>query len=231
MILRMQYWRKALKAIVFSKYGSPDVLKFENIQKSVPNDDEVLVKVYASSVNFNTTGHVKGKPFAVRLWFGLTKPKFRTPGNDIAGRVEAVGKNIYQFHPGDDVFGDISESGFGAFAEYACVRENTLVLKPANLEFKEAAAVPEAAIVALQGLRATGKFKVGLTANTACSSPFLIGQKVLIYGASGGIGTFAVQICQIFRSRSNRSLQPEKSGNGAIDWFRLCYRLYKRRLY
>ena len=119
-----------------------------------------------------------------RLWSGLLKPKYKIPGNDIAGRVEAVGRNVKQFQPGDEVFGDISGCGWGGFAEYVSVCEHALVLKPANISFEEAAAVPEAAVVALQGLRDKGQIQPG--------------QKVLINGASGGIGTFAVQIAKSF---------------------------------
>ena len=173
-----------MKAIVNERYGSPDVLQLKEIDKPTPKDDEVLVKIHAASVNYNTLLFVKGEPFVGRLFTGLLKPKIKTPGNDIAGQVEAVGKNVKQFQPGDEVFGDISESGFGAFAEYVSVPEKALVLKPANISFEEAAAVPEAALVALQALRDSGQIQAG--------------KKVLIYGASGGIGTFAVQIAKYF---------------------------------
>jgi NADPH:quinone reductase-like Zn-dependent oxidoreductase len=169
-----------MKAIVCTKYGLPDVLKLEEIQKPTPSDDEVLVEVHASSVNFNNLVLVKG-PFVSRLMgFGLLKPKHKIPGTDIAGRVEAVGRNVKQFQPGDEVFG----CGYGAFAEYVCVPESALALKPANVSFEEATAAAQAAIVALQGLRDKGHIQTG--------------QKVLIYGASGGIGTFAVQIAKSF---------------------------------
>ena len=173
-----------MKAIVNERYGSPDVLQLKEIDKPTPKDDEVLVKIHAASVNYNTLLFVKGEPFVGRLFTGLLKPKIKTPGNDIAGQVEAVGKNVKQFQPGDEVFGDISESGFGAFAEYVSVPEKALVLKPANISFEEAATVPEAALVALQALRDSGQIQAG--------------KKVLIYGASGGIGTFAVQIAKYF---------------------------------
>ncbi len=175
-----------MKAIVYTKYGSLDVLKLEEIQKPTPGDDEVLVKVHASSVNYNNPAQVRGKPFLARLMgFGLLKPMYTIPGGDIAGRVEAVGRNVMQFQPGDEVFGDLSTCGFGAYAEYVCVPEKLLALKPANLTFEEAAAVPQAAAyVALQALRDKGETQSG--------------QKVLIYGASGGIGTFAVQIAKAF---------------------------------
>ncbi len=173
-----------MKAIVCTKYGPLDALKLEEIQKPAPSDDEVLVKVHAASVNYSNLALVTGKPFLARLWFGLLKPKHKIPGSDIAGRVEAAGRNVKKFQPGDEVFGDLSDRGRGGFAEYASVPENALTLKPVNMTFEEAAAVPEAALVALQGLRDKGRIQMG--------------QKVLIYGASGGIGTFAVQIAKYF---------------------------------
>lgn len=173
-----------MKAIVYNKYGSPDVLKLKEVEKPVPKDGEVLVKVHASSVNKGNLLLLEGKPFLARLVYGLLKPKYTIPGGDIAGRVEAVGKNVKQFKLGDEVFGDLVECGFGGYAEYVSVPENALALKPANLSFEEAAAVPMAAVTALQGLQNKGKLQSG--------------QKVLIYGASGGIGTFAVQIAKSF---------------------------------
>src|SRR5438874_5164835 len=171
-----------MKAIVCTHYGPPDVLKLEAIQKPTPGDDEILVEVHAASVNYSNLILVRGKPFLARLGFGLLKPKLKIPGSDIAGRVEAVGRNTKQFRPGDEVFGDLSNCGRGGYAEYVCVPENVLALKPANISFEEAAAVPEAALVALQALRDKGQMKAG--------------QKVLINGASGGVGTFAVQIAK-----------------------------------
>jgi len=174
-----------MKAIVCTKYGLPDVLKIEEVPKPIPGDDEVLVEVHAASVNYSTTAFVTGKPFAARLMGGgILKPKHRIPGAEVAGRVEAVGRNVKQFQPGDEVFGDLSACGRGAFAEYVSVPEKALALKPAGITFEEAAAVPEAAVVALQGLRDKGQIQPG--------------QKVLINGASGGIGTFAVQIAKSF---------------------------------
>jgi NADPH:quinone reductase-like Zn-dependent oxidoreductase len=173
-----------MKAIVITKYGSLDVLQFQEVQKPTPSDDQVLVKVHASSVNFNNLAHVRGEPFISRLFSGLLEPKDKIPGGDLAGRVEAVGRNAKQFQPGDEVFGDLSDCGFGAFAEYVSVSENSIALKPANMTFEEAAAVPLAGIVALQGLRDKGQIQPG--------------QKVLIVGASGGNGTFAVQIAKSF---------------------------------
>jgi NADPH:quinone reductase-like Zn-dependent oxidoreductase len=173
-----------MKAIVCTKYGPPEVLQLKEVEKPTPKDNEVLVKIHAASVTFSNLILVSGKPFLGRLAGGLLKPKIKIPGSDIAGRVEAVGVNVKQFKPGDEVFGDLSRCGKGGYAEYVSVPENALALKPANISFEEAAAVPEAALVALQALRDKGQIQKG--------------QKVLIYGASGGIGTFAVQIARYF---------------------------------
>lgn len=173
-----------MKAIVCNKYGSPDVLELKEVEKPIPTENQVLVKIHAASLNFSNLVLLKGKPFLSRLAFGLLKPKFSIPGGDIAGIVEAAGKNAQQFQPGDEVFGDLSSFGWGGFAEYVAVSENALALKPANISFEEAAALPMAGVTALQGLRDEGKIKSG--------------QKVLIYGASGGVGTFAVQIAKSF---------------------------------
>jgi NADPH:quinone reductase-like Zn-dependent oxidoreductase len=174
-----------MKAVVYTEYGSADVLQLKEVSKPAPADDEVLVKILASSVNAADWRMMRADPFLVRLYAGLLKPtKFQILGADIAGRVEAVGKNVRQFQPGDEVYGDVFASGFGGFAEYKCARENELVLKPANLSFEEAAAVPLAALTALHGLRDKGQI--------------LPGQKVLINGASGGVGTFAVQLAKYF---------------------------------
>ncbi|MFC2004975.1 NAD(P)-dependent alcohol dehydrogenase [Chloroflexota bacterium] len=175
-----------MKAIICEEFGSPpDVLKLNEIEKPVPKDNEVLVKVRGAAVNYSTTSFVTGNPFIIRLMGGgLSKPKFRIPGAEIAGQVEAVGRNVMQFQPGDEVFGDLSGCGRGGFAEYVSVPETFLALKPANITFEEAASVTEAAVVALQCLRDHGKIKSG--------------HKVLINGASGGIGTFGVQIAKAF---------------------------------
>jgi NADPH:quinone reductase-like Zn-dependent oxidoreductase len=174
-----------MKAIICTKYGPPDVLKLQEVQKPTPGDDEVLVVVHAASVTYSTLMLVRGEPFVARLMgLGLLKPKFQIPGADIAGRVEAIGASVEQFQPGDEVYGDLSNCGRGGFAEYVCAPKNALALKPTNISFAEAAAVPEAALVALQALREKGQI--------------MAGQKVLIYGASGGIGTFAVQIAKYF---------------------------------
>ncbi|MGB2762782.1 MAG: NAD(P)-dependent alcohol dehydrogenase [Candidatus Aminicenantaceae bacterium] len=171
-----------MKAVVYQKYGSPDVLELKEVEKPTPKDNEVLIKVHAASVNDWDWGLLRGKPFMNRLFFGLLKPKIKTIGGDIAGRIEAVGRNVKKFQPGDEVFGDLSGCGFGGFAEYVCARENALVLKPASMTFEEVAAVPQAAVLALQGLRDKRQIQPG--------------QKVLINGAGGGAGTFAVQIAK-----------------------------------
>ena len=171
-----------MKAIVCTKYGPPEVLQLQEVEKPVPKDNEVSVKVHAASVNPLDWHFMRGEPFLVRLMVGgLLKPKKKMLGADIAGRVEAVGRNVKQFQPGDEVFGG---NGVGGFAEYVCVTENSLVLKPANISFEEAAAVPIAALTALQGLRDKGQIQPE--------------QKVLINGAGGGVGTFAVQIAKSF---------------------------------
>jgi NADPH:quinone reductase-like Zn-dependent oxidoreductase len=173
-----------LKAIVYEKYGSPDVLQLKEVEKPAPKDNEVLVKIYAASINDGDHSLIKGSPFIARLSSGLLKPKHMIPGGDVAGQVEAVGRSVTPFKPGDQVFGDIGEIGFGAFAEYVSVPENVLALKPVNMTFEEAAAVPQYAVVALQSLRVSGLIQQG--------------KKVLINGASGGVGTFAVQIAKSY---------------------------------
>lgn len=173
-----------MKAIVYNKYGPPDVLELTEVEKPIPRDNQVLVKIHAASVNYGNLVLLKGEPFLARFAFGLIKPKYSIPGGDIAGRIEAVGKDVKQFQPGDAVFGDLSRCGWGGFAEYVSVPESALALKPANISFEEAAAVPMAGVTALQGLRDKGKIQPG--------------QKVLVNGASGGVGTFAVQIAKSF---------------------------------
>jgi NADPH:quinone reductase-like Zn-dependent oxidoreductase len=174
-----------MKAIVHTEYGPPEGLQLKEVDKPTPQDDEVLIAVHAASIVWADLAMVRGKPFVVRLTGGaILKPKYRTPGIDVAGRVEAVGRDVKQFQPGDEVFGDLYESGLGGFAEYACAGENALAPKPAGTTWEEAAAVPQAAGVALQGLRDMGQIQPG--------------QRVLINGASGGNGTFAVQIAKWF---------------------------------
>src|SRR6266705_3117435 len=169
-----------MKAILLTQYGSPDVLQFKEVEKPVPRDGEILVKIHAASANPLDWHLMRGAPFLARLAGGLRKPKDPRLGADFAGRVEAVGNNVTQFQPGDEVFG----AWTGSFAEYASVPENALALKPTRLTFEEAATVPVSAATALQGLRDKGHIQPG--------------QKVLINGASGGVGTFAVQIAKSF---------------------------------
>jgi NADPH:quinone reductase-like Zn-dependent oxidoreductase len=188
-----------VKAAVHSRYGAPDVLQIKDVEKPVPKDNEVLIKVRAASVNPLDEGVIKGLPYLVRLLFGLRKPKDTRLGVDVAGQVEAVGRHITQFKPGDEVFGvcisDRQASAVrvwipqGAFAEYACAPESALVVKPDNVTFEQAAAAPVAAFTALQGLRLGGLGDKG---------QIQPGKKVLINGAGGGVGTFAVQIAKSF---------------------------------
>jgi NADPH:quinone reductase-like Zn-dependent oxidoreductase len=171
-----------MKAVVYTDYGSPDVLQIRDIKKPVPNDNQILIKVRAASINPLDWHFIEGTPYIMRaMGVGLRKPKDPRLGVDLAGEVEAVGKNVTEFKPGDEVFG----ARDGAFAEYVCARaDRAVVLKPANITFEQAASVPIAAITALQGLRDKGKIQPE--------------QKVLINGASGGVGTFAVQIAKSY---------------------------------
>jgi NADPH:quinone reductase-like Zn-dependent oxidoreductase len=169
-----------VKAIVYHNYGSPDVLQCEEIAKPTPGDSEVLIRVRAASVNPLDWRLMKGRPYSARILFGLRKPKITRPGLDVAGQLEAVGRNVTQFKPGDQVFGVCQ----GAFAEYACASESKLVIKPDNVTFEQAASAPVGGFTALQGLRDKGQIQPG--------------QKVLINGAAGGVGTFAVQIAKWF---------------------------------
>lgn len=172
-----------MKAIVYEKYGSPDVLQLREIEKPIVKENEVLIKVHAVGVNAADWHLMRGEPFAMRLMgFGFLSPKYKILGNDIAGTVEAVGKNVKEFKIGDEVFGDLSSYGFGGFAEYVCVVEEGVILKPATMSFEVAAAIPTAGVTALQAVRNKGAIQPG--------------QKVLINGASGGVGTFAIQIAK-----------------------------------
>jgi NADPH:quinone reductase-like Zn-dependent oxidoreductase len=183
-----------MKAIVYHTYGSPDVLQLEEVAKPTPKDNEVVVKVHAASVNPLDGGIMKGRPYVTRIMNGLRKPMVTRVGVDVAGQVEAVGRNVVRFKPGDEVFGacisDPQASSMkvwvcqGAFAEYACAPGSTIVMKPDNITYEQAASVPVAAFTALQGLRDKGQIRSG--------------QKVLINGAAGGVGTFAVQLARSF---------------------------------
>ena len=177
-----EYKKAEMKAVVYTKYGRPDVLELVEIAKPVPNDDEVLIRVYAVSINDWDWGLLQGD-FINRALYGLRKPRWTILGSDIAGRVESVGKNVKHLRPGDEVFGDLSGT-WGGLAEYVCARENALALKPAAMSFIEAAAIPQAAMLAVQGLIDVGKIREG--------------QKILINGAGGGVGTFAAQIAKLY---------------------------------
>lgn len=204
-----------MKAIVCPKYGSPDVLRLQEVAKPAPQDDEVLIKIHAASINSRDWHLMRANPFFVRLVpGGFLRPKNKVLGADVAGRVEAIGSHVRQLKPGDDVFGYLpSATGRGTFAEYVCAKENLITLKPANLTFGQAAAVPVAAMTALQGLRDKGNIQPG--------------QKVLIQGASGGVGTFAVQIAKAFGAEvtavcSTRNLDMVRSlgADHVIDYTR-----------
>jgi len=147
-----------MKAIVCTKYGPPDVLELKEVEKPTPKDNEVLVKVHAASLNATDFEYLRGVFIARLVYKGLLKPKNMILGSDIAGQVEAVGRNVTQFQPDDEIWADLSSCGFGAFAEYVCVPENVLRLKPASMTFEEAAAIPTAAVVALQNLRDKDRF-------------------------------------------------------------------------
>ncbi|MGK2860569.1 MAG: NAD(P)-dependent alcohol dehydrogenase, partial [Chitinophagaceae bacterium] len=171
-----------MKAIFYSKYGGSEVLQIKEIEKPYPKDNEVLIKVHAVSINDWDFGLLTGD-FINRLLNGLLKPKRKVLGSDIAGRIEAVGKNVTRFKTGDEVYGDLS-GYWGGFAEYTCAREKSLALKPATMSFEEAASIPQAAMLAVQGLIDKGKIQSG--------------QKILINGAGGGVGTFALQIARLY---------------------------------
>lgn len=171
-----------MKALIYTKYGGPEVLQVKEIVKPVPKDDEILVKVYAVSINDWDWGLLRGD-FINRLLNGFQKPKRQILGSDIAGRIEAVGKNVTRFKIGDEVYGDLSGQ-WGGFAEYVCANEKAIALKPAGMRFEEAAAIPQAAMLAVQGLIDRGKIKPG--------------QKLLINGAGGGVGSYGVQIAKLY---------------------------------
>ena len=174
-----------MKTIEFTRYGSPDYLKFKETEIPAPEAHEVLVRIHAASINSWDWELLHATPFANRIIFGLFRPKkLKTLGFDVAGRVEAVGNAVNKFRVGDEVYGDLSASGWGGFAEYVAAPEGALAIKPANLSFEQAAAVPQAGLLAWQGMVDVGHIQSG--------------QKVLINGASGGSGTFAIQIAKTF---------------------------------
>lgn len=173
-----------MKAVVNMKYGSPDYMELREVPRPEPTHKQVMVKVLATSVNKADWHILNGKPFPVRLMAGLLKPKYQILGADISGVVERVGKDVTQFQIGDEVFGDLSSIGFGGFAEYAIANEESLAKKPSNLNFEQSAALPIAAVTALQGLRNKGQIKAE--------------DRTLINGASGGVGSFAIQIAKSF---------------------------------
>lgn len=202
-----------MKAIVYEKYGPPDVLQLKDVEKPMPKEDEVLVKVLAASLNAGDWHALRGTPFLQRLESGFPKPKNTILGADVAGVVEAVGSMVTKLKPGDEVYGDLYWCGFGAFAEFVTIPEKLVVKKPTNLTFEQAAAVPQAAFTALHALRDQGQIQPG--------------QKVLINGASGGVGTFAVQIAKSFGAEvtgvcSTRNLEMVSSigADNVIDYTR-----------
>jgi NADPH:quinone reductase-like Zn-dependent oxidoreductase len=176
-----------MQAVVRDEYGSPQVLRLEEIERPTPRASEVLIRVRAASPNAADLHLLRGQPFMLRMVYGLTTPKIRVLGSAVAGRVEAVGVNVTRFQAGDEVFADLSNSGMGGFAQYACAPEGVLAHKPANLDFTQAAAVPLAAVTALQAMRDKGRIQAG--------------QQVLVYGASGGVGSFAVQLAKHFGAK------------------------------
>lgn len=173
-----------MKAIMLREYGAPDLLEVASVEKPQPGPDEVLIKIEAAALNAGDWHLMRGEPFPVRFMLGLFKPRPQILGGDVAGRVEAVGKNVKKFMPGDKVFGDLSNYGFGAYAEYVSVPQDAVIMKPQKLSFEEAAAIPIAAITALQALRDKGNVSKG--------------NRVLINGASGGVGTYLVQIAKAY---------------------------------
>lgn len=200
-----------MKAVTIYTYGNFDNIKLKDVEKPKPSDNEVLVKMVCSSVNYANVAHVKGKPFLIRLWLGISKPTKNIIGGDISGYVEGVGKDVSKFKIGDTVFGDNGDDEMGAFAEYVCVNQNNLVHKPSNVSFEAAAGCAQSAVVALQGLRDKGELKEK--------------QKVLICGASGGIGIYAVQIAKALGGEvtavcgsKNLELMESLGANHVIDY-------------
>ena len=173
-----------MKAILLKEYGLPSVLEVGEVAKPIPNDDEVLMRIHSVSINDWDWGLVRGKPFVIRLFFGLKKPKITIPGVDVSGKIEAVGGNVSSFNIGDEIYCDLSDCGFGGFAEYVCVPESHLSKKPSSISHNDAAALPHAGLLALQGLVEKGEVKTG--------------QSILINGAGGGVGTLGIQILKSY---------------------------------
>ncbi len=174
-----------MKAIILKEYGLPNDLEIGEVAKPIPNDKEVLVRIHSASINDWDWGLVRGKPFVIRLLYGLKKPKINIPGVDISGKIEAVGDKVSSFKIGDEIYCDLSECGCGGFAEYVCVPEKILFKKPSNISYNDASALPHTGLLALQGLVEKGKVKSG--------------QSILINGAGGGVGTLAIQILKSYR--------------------------------
>ena len=200
-----------MKAIILSEYGLPNVLKIGNVAKPIPDGNQVLVKIYSASINDWDWGLVRGKPFVIRLMYGIKRPKINIPGVDISGKIEAVGSKVESFKVGDEIYCDLSECGFGGFAEYVCVPEEHLSKKPSNITHNDASALPHAALLAYQGLVEKGMVKSG--------------QSVLINGAGGGVGTLGVQILKSYGVNvtgvdSNKKLDMMKSlgFNSVMDY-------------
>ncbi len=205
-----------MKAIVMEHYGTPDVLVLKEVPRPAPKANEVLVRVHAASVNDWDWGLLQGTPFVNRLTNGLFRPKVKIIGGDIAGRVEAVGGAVKAFAPGDEVYGDLCMSGFGAFAEYACAPEDCLAHKPAGMTFEQAAAIPQAAMLAVQGLIDVGRIQSG--------------QRILLNGAGGGVGTFALQMAKLHDTEVTVVDKPGKLGmlramaaDHVIDYFKVDF--------
>ena len=187
-----------MKAFVFEKYGLPNVLQLKEVAKPIPNENEVLVKIHSASINDWDWGLVRGKPFVIRLIYGLKKPKIKIPGVDVSGKIEAVGGKVSSFKIGDKIYCDLSECGFGGFAEYVCVPEKNLSKKPTNISYNDASALPHAGLLALQGLMEKGKVKSG--------------QNILINGAGGGVGTLGIQILKLYELKVTGVDSDEKLG-------------------
>jgi NADPH:quinone reductase-like Zn-dependent oxidoreductase len=202
-----------MQAIVHSRYGPPDALELKDIDKPVITDDAVLVKVRAAAIGKGDWLTVQGLPYVARLRYGLPNPKHPVPGFDVAGRIEAVGPRVTQLQPGDEVFGWCD----GSFAEYASVPGGQLAQKPAHLSFEQAAAVPISGFAALQALRDTGGIQPG--------------QTVVIIGASGGVGSFAVQLAKAFGRRGDRGVQHQQCRPGPVDRRRPRHRLHPAGLH